>query len=168
MDVLRKKFMEYNYTLKKSTDYYINKLRVAVYSEHNDMGSCVDNLNKREITGEVDETSFKIRIKVGNHLVRRELLNPIVYGKFISSKTSNKLFIKMHCPYVIPFFLIFFVVCIVFSFIILYESKDNPVLVYYAFPLPLVILLIIYLLLGLLLYFNCRVVRKKIEAILFK
>lgn len=166
MSILRRNLMEYNYILEKSTDYYIDKLGNAIHSNDNDISNYI--LGKREFTDKADKTAFEIKFKAGNNLVRKELLNPIIHGKFISSKTSNKLFIKMHCPFAIPFFLIFFVVCIIFSLIILYEAKNNPALTHYAFPLPLAILTVIYLILFLLIYFNCKASKKKLEEILFE
>ncbi len=165
MGIFKRNLMKHNYILEKSTDYYIDKLRNAIYSNNSDISNYT--LNKRKITDEVSETDFEIKFKAGNHFVRKELLNPTVHGKFISSKTSNKLFIQMYCPFIIPLFLIFFVVCMVFSLIILYKSKNNPALAYYAFPLSLAILAVIYMLLFLLIYFNCKFSKQKLEAILF-
>ncbi|MCH5298020.1 MAG: hypothetical protein J1E85_10185 [Ruminococcus sp.] len=122
-------------------------------------------LDEYDFRGFINDNTFEIQSIPHS---RRELFNPILYGKLSQNKETTQLSIKMECKTIDMFFLILWcVICALFSLIIYNKSLENANLKILIFVLPGILLIVINIFFALVAKINFRDAQERIENILY-
>ncbi len=138
---------------------FIEKLKIHTIENNSDTVH-----DKYDFRGNINDDNFEIQAIPHS---RRELFNPIIYGKVSQNNGTTELSVNMKCKKIDMFFLaIWFVICVFFSLIIYDKSLENPNLKSLIFVLPVILFILVNILFAFFAKINFRDAQEKIENIL--
>lgn len=152
----------------KELHYNINiskKQFIEILKKNTKTPDCNSDSNKYDFRGVIYDDVFEIQADPHS---RRELFNPILYGKLSENSETTELSIKMKCKNFDKFFIaLWYVICALFSLIIYDKSLENENLKVFIFILPVILLIAVNIFFALFAKINFRDAQEKIERILY-
>lgn len=137
---------------------------IEILNKHTKTTDYKSDSDEYDFRGVIYDDAFEIQADPHS---RRELFNPILYGKLSKNLEMTQLSIKMKCKKFDMFFIaLWCVICALFSLIIYDKSLENENLKVFVFILPGILLIAVNIFFALFAKINFRDAQEKIENIL--